>query len=62
MLYPYDPHEDGKLLIEEGMILSNIMGDMDDLSGWWFGTKPNGECGLFPSSYVELIPAAKVRE
>lgn len=52
--YGYEKAEDNELELKEGDTVSNIeMVDED----WWMGTNPQGESGLFPSNYVELIEA-----
>lgn len=33
-----------------------IITDIDQIdSGWWVGTGPDGQRGMFPANYVELI-------
>ncbi|KAI0404911.1 hypothetical protein F4802DRAFT_564709 [Xylaria palmicola] len=50
--YDYEKAEDNELELREGEYVTNIeMVDED----WWMGTNSQGETGLFPSSYVELV-------
>ena len=48
---------DGEILtqieqLDEGNPVNSIVAD---LTGWWSGTNANGQSGLFPSNYVELV-------
>ncbi len=58
-LYAFAPHEEGQLLLDEGMIIDDLDGDLTK-AGWWLGTAYNGTRGYFPSNYVELISFAEV--
>lgn len=50
--YDYEKAEDNELELKEGEYVTNIeMVDED----WWMGTNAQGESGLFPSNYVELV-------
>ncbi|KAI1137885.1 hypothetical protein F5Y05DRAFT_64932 [Hypoxylon sp. FL0543] len=50
--YDYQKAEDNELELREGEYVTNIeMVDED----WWMGTNAQGETGLFPSNYVELV-------
>jgi hypothetical protein len=50
--YDYEKAEDNEIELTEGDFVSEIeMVDED----WWFGVNVNGERGLFPSNYVELV-------
>lgn len=50
--YDYEKAEDNELELREGEYVTNIeMVDED----WWMGTNSQGESGLFPSNYVELV-------
>ncbi|KAI1386862.1 uncharacterized protein F4822DRAFT_328432 [Hypoxylon trugodes] len=50
--YDYEKAEDNELELREGEYVTNIeMVDED----WWMGTNSQGETGLFPSNYVELV-------
>lgn len=54
ILYDFEGDtENGELVINEGeevIVLNQDIGD-----GWWEGQRPNGEVGLFPESYCEII-------
>ncbi|KAI0489632.1 hypothetical protein F4859DRAFT_159582 [Xylaria cf. heliscus] len=50
--YDYEKAEDNELELHEGEYVTNI--DMVD-EDWWMGTNSQGETGLFPSNYVELV-------
>ena len=51
--YDYEKAEDNELELREGEYVTNIeMVDED----WWMGQNSQGETGLFPSNYVELVP------
>ena len=52
VVYDYEKDEANELALTEGQVVTNI--EMLD-EGWWSGTGPSGESGLFPSNYVELI-------
>jgi hypothetical protein len=50
--YDYEKAEDNEVELREGEIVTDI--DMVD-EDWWMGTNSQGERGLFPANYVELI-------
>ncbi|KAI0172110.1 hypothetical protein GGR52DRAFT_573254 [Hypoxylon sp. FL1284] len=50
--YDYDKAEDNEIELRENEYVTNI--DMVD-EDWWMGTNSQGETGLFPSNYVELV-------
>jgi hypothetical protein len=50
--FPYEMEEEGELTINEGEKLIVIQGDDD---GWTTGENANGERGIFPTSYVEMM-------
>ncbi|KAF1808967.1 hypothetical protein P152DRAFT_462020 [Eremomyces bilateralis CBS 781.70] len=50
--YDYEKAEDNEIELREGATISNI--DMVD-EDWWIGQNEQGETGLFPSNYVELV-------
>lgn len=50
--YDYEKAEDNEIDLAEGEKITNI--DMVD-DDWWMGTNSQGESGLFPSNYVELV-------
>lgn len=50
--YDYEKAEDNEIELREGEYVTNIeMVDED----WWMGQNSQGESGLFPSNYVELV-------
>lgn len=50
--YDYEKAEENELELKEGETVTNIeMVDED----WWMGTNSQGESGLFPSNYVEIV-------
>ncbi|EFX05428.1 actin-binding protein [Grosmannia clavigera kw1407] len=50
--YSYEKAEDNEIELVEGEYVANIeQVDAD----WWMGTNSQGETGLFPSNYVELV-------
>lgn len=57
--YDYEKAEDNELELREGEYVTNI--DMVD-EDWWMGTNSQGETGLFPSNYVELVDDGPVNE
>ncbi|UPX11584.1 actin binding protein [Ascochyta rabiei] len=52
ILYDYEKAEDNEVELREGDHVSDI--DMVD-EDWWMGTNSQGERGLFPANYVELV-------
>ncbi|KAK4143294.1 uncharacterized protein C8A04DRAFT_12581 [Dichotomopilus funicola] len=50
--YDYEKAEDNEIELREGEFVTNIEMVDDD---WWMGTNSQGEVGLFPSNYVELV-------
>ncbi|KAI1166485.1 hypothetical protein F5B18DRAFT_648555 [Nemania serpens] len=57
--YDYEKAEDNELELREGEYVTNI--DMVD-EDWWMGTNSQGETGLFPSNYVELVDDEPVND
>ncbi|KKY14955.1 putative actin binding protein [Phaeomoniella chlamydospora] len=50
--YDYDADESNEISLKEGEHVTDI--DMVD-EDWWMGTNSQGQSGLFPSNYVELV-------
>ncbi|KAK4458896.1 hypothetical protein QBC42DRAFT_275728 [Cladorrhinum samala] len=50
--YDYERAEDNEIELREGEYVTNIEMVDDD---WWMGTNAQGQSGLFPSNYVELV-------
>lgn len=53
MLYDYEAAEDNEITLVEGQIITGIQ-QLDE--GWWSGITQDGQEGLFPATYVELLP------
>lgn len=54
IIYDYEKAEDNEVELREGDHVTDI--DMVD-EDWWMGTNSQGERGLFPANYVELVEA-----
>lgn len=52
IIYDYEKAEDNEVELREGDHVTDI--DMVD-EDWWMGTNAQGERGLFPANYVELV-------
>lgn len=52
-LYIYTPNLTDELALKPGDVLS-VYRQQDD--GWWLG-ECNGNVGIFPATYVEIIPS-----
>lgn len=52
VVYDYEKAEDNEIELHEGAYVTNI--DMVD-DDWWMGTNAEGESGLFPANYVEVV-------
>ena len=50
-LFNFTPQEEGELLLQPGDIVT--VTDLSD-KNWWTG-ECNGQCGMFPVSYVERL-------
>ncbi|XP_035228336.1 sorting nexin lst-4-like [Stegodyphus dumicola] len=54
VLYDFEAQPDsGELSIWTGEIVTVTRQDVG--GGWWEGKNSNGDCGLFPSTYVEIL-------
>jgi len=51
-LYDYQAADETEISFDPGQVITHI--DKID-PGWWQGLSPSGNCGLFPSNYVELV-------
>ena len=51
VMFSYDPQSPDELELCEGDIITILNKD-----GWWEG-EVNGKVGMFPSTFVELLPA-----
>ncbi|KAH6578591.1 hypothetical protein BASA60_003557 [Batrachochytrium salamandrivorans] len=56
-LYDYTPDESNEIPLTENETVSNII-QIDE--GWWEGTNSQGQRGLFPGNYVEVIVGSAV--
>ena len=53
LIYPAVlPGDDTEISFDPGDVITNIEQIAD---GWWQGLGPDGQQGLFPANYVELI-------
>ena len=50
-MYDYQAEDDNEISFDPGDIITNVE-EIDD--GWWVGDC-NGQHGMFPSNYVELV-------
>ncbi|KAA6409946.1 MAG: hypothetical protein FRX48_06560 [Lasallia pustulata] len=57
--YDYEKAEDNELELKEGEYVDHIEMVDDD---WWMGRNSQGESGLFPSNYVELVDHLAAQE
>ena len=57
--YDYEKAEENELELKEGEYVVNIEMVDDD---WWMGQNAQGETGLFPSNYVELVEGEGLNE
>ncbi|KRY69871.1 Endophilin-A2, partial [Trichinella pseudospiralis] len=51
-LYDFEPENPGELGFQEGQIIT-LTSQIDE--NWFQGTLPDGTCGFFPISYVEVL-------
>ncbi|KAI9750744.1 MAG: hypothetical protein M1815_001602 [Lichina confinis] len=58
ILYEYEKAESNEIELREGEYVTNIEMVDDD---WWMGQNSQGEMGLFPSNYVELVEDDQAR-
>lgn len=54
VLYNWTPEDDVELTLEKGEIIA-IIKRQTQSKGWWEGETANGERGLFPYNYVEIL-------
>ncbi|UYV63304.1 hypothetical protein LAZ67_2003695 [Cordylochernes scorpioides] len=54
VMHPYTPENDDELALKEGDIITIITKDVVDV-GWWKG-EINGQVGVFPDNFVQLLP------
>lgn len=53
VLFDFDTEEDDEIALREGMVLTQI--GVKDEQGWCEGRLDNGQTGLFPGNYVEML-------
>lgn len=58
-LYDYQAADDTEISFDPGQLVTHI--DQID-PGWWQGLGPDGNYGLFPANYVEIVDASQVAE
>lgn len=52
--FDFAAEEEGELSFNRGDVIDVIRQDSEN---WWYGHLPNGQKGLFPSNYVDLLPS-----
>ena len=57
-LYDYQASDATEISFDPGQIISHI--DQVD-PGWWQGLGPQGNCGLFPAGYVQIVDNQELR-
>ena len=57
-LYDYQASDSTEISFDPGQIISHI--DQVD-PGWWQGLGPQGNCGLFPAGYVQIVDNQELR-
>ena len=55
-MFSYEPESPDELRLVEGDIITVLNKDVAYNEGWWQGAV-NGIVGIFPSNFVELLPA-----
>ncbi|XP_064631098.1 drebrin-like protein B isoform X2 [Lineus longissimus] len=51
-LYDYQAEDDTEISFDPGDVITNV--EQID-AGWWMGVGPDGQRGMFPANYVEVI-------
>ena len=57
-LYDYQAADDTEISFDPGQVITHI--DQID-PGWWQGLGPDGNYGLFPANYVEVIDPSSLK-
>lgn len=57
-LYDYQAADDTEISFDPGQVITHI--DQID-PGWWQGLGPDGNYGLFPANYVEVIDPSSIK-
>ncbi|KAM7431008.1 SH3-domain kinase binding protein 1 [Porites harrisoni] len=55
-MFRYESENPDELELFEGDIITVLNKDVPENVGWWEG-EVNGEVGMFPSNFVQLLPA-----
>ncbi len=55
MLFTYEAENEDELTIEENQVIFVLDKNLED-SGWWKGETNDGNVGVFPDNFVELLP------
>ena len=56
VMFRYESENPDELELFEGDIITVLNKDVPENVGWWEG-EVNGEVGMFPSNFVQLLPA-----
>lgn len=60
VLYDFEGEPNSsEMTIRSGEVLTVTNTNVGD--GWWEGTNPQGQRGLFPAAYVEVVPANEAK-
>ena len=57
-LYDYQAADETEISFDPGQLVTHI--DQID-PGWWQGLGPDGNYGLFPANYVEVVEPSTIR-
>ena len=57
-LYDYQAADETEISFDPGQLVTHI--DQID-PGWWQGLGPDGNYGLFPANYVEVVDPSTIR-
>ena len=58
-LYDYQAADETEISFDPGQLITHI--DQID-PGWWQGLGPDGNYGLFPANYVEVVDSSTIRK
>lgn len=58
VIFDYEPENPDELKLTVGEVITVITKDIPDTEGWWEG-ELNGKVGVFPTNFVELLPAGE---
>ena len=58
-LYDYQAADETEISFDPGQLITHI--DQID-PGWWQGLDPDGNYGLFPANYVEIVDPSTIRK